>query len=118
VKGRYPRTVGEFAAHQRIVMVWCSECQRRRTVPADVLEAMFGAEFDLYLGFAALGAELRCEECGKKHRLIIYRDLTEYPSGPVSFEDALNRGLERRAYLNVRDVGKPQPVRKVRRRRR
>jgi hypothetical protein len=71
---------------------------------------MFGGDFDLYQGFAALGAELRCESCGKKHRLIIFRDTTEYPTGPVSFEDALNRELERRAYLAVRDVGKPQAV--------
>jgi hypothetical protein len=58
------------------------------------------------------------ESGGKKRRLIIFRDTTEYPTGPVSFEDALNRELERRAYLAVRDVGKPQAVRGARRRRR
>ncbi|MEQ1933987.1 MAG: hypothetical protein ABL962_08925 [Fimbriimonadaceae bacterium] len=118
MKGRYPRTISEFAVSQRVVLVWCSACQRRRLVPPDVLEAMFGGDFDLYQGFAALGAELRCEQCGKKHRLIIFRDTTEYTTGPVSFEDAINRDLERRAYIAVRDVGKPEAVRGARRRRR
>jgi hypothetical protein len=43
-----------------------------------VLEAMFGPDFDLYDGFGALTAELRCDRCGKKHRLIIFRDMTPF----------------------------------------
>ena len=109
--GRYPRTISEFAMSNRVVFVLCSPCGKRRRVALDVLEAMFGPDFDLYAGYAALGSELRCEHCGKKHRTILFQDQTQYPPGPVSFEDALNRALERRAYVALRDAGKPQPVR-------
>jgi hypothetical protein len=117
VQGRFPRTIREFEANRRMVFVQCSECQRRRFVPPDVLEAMFGPDFDLYAGFAALGSELRCDQCGKKHRTILFQDQTRYPIGPVSFEEALNRALERRAYWALRDVGKVEAVRGARRRR-
>ena len=63
---RYPRTVREFVQHMREVHVHCGECQHRRKVPPDVLEAAFGPDFDLYDGYAALVAELRCDRCGKK----------------------------------------------------
>jgi hypothetical protein len=119
MKGRYPRTVSEFAANRRTVLVLCSPCQRRRVVPPDVLEACFGPDFDLYDGYAALEAELRCEACGKKHRTILFRDDTDYPAfAEVSFEESVTRQLERRAYWNVRDRDKPQPVKGPRRRRR
>ena len=117
MKGRYPRTVSEFAGNLRSVWLHCSECQRKRLVPPDVLDAMFGPDFDLYAGFAALETELRCESCGKKHRTILFRDDTRYPLGDVSFEDALNRQLEMRAYWAVLDRGKPQPVKGAVRRR-
>ena len=115
VKGRYPRTVGEFAANQRQVWVGCGECNRRRLVPNDVLDALFGPDFDLYDGFAALEAELRCETCGKKHRLIIFHDATEYPPGAVSFDEHVTRELERRAYWQLRDRGKVEAVKGARR---
>ena len=50
------------------------------------------------------GSELRCEENGKKHRTILFQDQTRYPLGPVTFEDSLNRELERRAYVALRDA--------------
>jgi hypothetical protein len=101
--GRYPRSVSEFAANQRHVIVKCGECQRSRNEPADVLEAMFGPDFDLYDGYAALVAELRCDQCGKKHRLIVFRDTTPRDAfAPVGYEEALNRELERRAYVRAR----------------
>lgn len=102
MQGRYPRTVREFAENQRHVLVKCGECSRTRNEPSDVLEAMFGPDFDLYDGYAALESELRCDRCGKKHRLIVFRDSNHYPMGEVSFEDALNRELERRAYIRAR----------------
>jgi hypothetical protein len=118
MKGRYPRTVAEFGAHQRQVWVGCGPCNRRRLVGNDVLEAMFGPDFDLYAGFAALEAELRCEICGQKHRTIIFHDATERPRGEVSFEESVNHSLELRAYWQLRDRGKPEPVKGPRRRRR
>jgi RNase P subunit RPR2 len=117
MQGRYPRTVREFADNNRHVLIRCSECAWTRNEPADVLEAMFGPDFDLYDGFGALTAELRCDRCGKKHRLIIFRDTTPYPNfGPVSTEDALNRELERRAYVRARGE-ESTAVRGARRRR-
>jgi len=114
--GRYPRSVEEFAGNMREVVVVCSDCKRKRTVPPDVLSAMFGDSFDLYDGYAELEAQLRCDACGKKHRLIVFRDLTPRPSGPVGFEEALNRELERRAYIRARGE-ESQAVRGPRRRR-
>lgn len=103
MQGRSPRTVREFADHHRHVLVTCGECDRTRNEPADVLEAMFGPGFDLYDGYAALEAELRCDRCGKKHRLIVFRDTTPTPTfAEVSSEEALNRALERRAYIRAR----------------
>ena len=118
MKGRYPRTIEEFAANHRTVLVQCGPCGRKRPVPNDVLEACFGPDFDLYAGFAALEAELRCDACGKKHRTIIFRDETDYPIGDVSFEESVTRALERRAYWAVRDKGKPEAVKGAGRRRR
>jgi hypothetical protein len=58
----------------RDLQVWvgCEDCNRRRLVSADVLDALFGSEFDLVAGRAALEAELRCEICGEKHRAITF----------------------------------------------
>lgn len=103
MQGRYPRSVSEFAANQRHVLVYCGECSRKREAPPDVLEAMFGPEFDLYDGYAALSSELRCEQCGKKHRTIVFHDSTQRPAfAEVGFEEALTRELERRAYIRAR----------------
>lgn len=103
MQGRYPRTVREFADHQRHVLIRCGDCERTRNEPADVLEAMFGPDFDLYDGYAALESELRCDRCGKKHRLIVFRDTTPTPEfAKVGYEEALNRELERRAYIRAR----------------
>lgn len=101
--GRYPRTVSEFAANMREVEVVCHDCRRRRAVPPDVLEAAFGPDFDLYDGYAGLVSELRCDQCGKKHRTIVFRDPTpRQVFEDVSYEEALNRALERRAYIRAR----------------
>ena len=116
--GRYPRTVSEFASTGREVHVHCSECNRRRKVAPDVLEAAFGSGFDLYDGYAALEAELRCDACGKKRRLIVFRDMTPRDAfAEVSYEEALNRDLERRAYIRARGE-ESKAVRGPRRRRR
>lgn len=117
MQGRYPRTIAEFGGHQREVWVQCSPCGHKRRVPLDVLEAMFGPGFDLYAGYAALEAELRCEMCGKKHRTIMFRDMSPRPTGEVSFEDALNHQLEMRAYWQLRDRGRVEVVRGARGRR-
>jgi hypothetical protein len=115
--GRYPRTVAEFAANMREVIVLCEECNRRRSVPPDVLEAMLGPAFDLYDGYAGLVSEIRCDQCGKKHRTIVFRDNTPRPAfADASYEEALNRELERRAYIRARGE-ESQAVRGPKRRR-
>jgi hypothetical protein len=116
--GRYPRSVQEFARNMRDVLVVCSPCARNRVVPPDVLDAMFGSTFDLYDGYSALESELRCEECGKKHRTIVFRDRTARDLfAEVGFEEALTRELERRAYIRARGE-ESTAVRRAGRRRR
>ena len=115
--GRYPRTVEEFAGNDRHVLVQCGPCGTKREVMAETLRALFGAGFDLYDGYPRLVAELRCPGCGRTHRTIVFRDATEYPQfGEVGFEAALNRALERRAYIRARGE-ESQAVRGPRRRR-
>lgn len=118
MKGRYPRTIAEFIEHNRQVWVRCSPCGHTRKEPLDVLEAMWGTDFDLYAGYVTLEAELRCDLCGKKHRTIMFRDASERDVyAKVSFEEALNDSLEMRAYWQLRDRDKPHPVRGPQRRR-
>ena len=75
-----------------------------------------GGDFDLYAGFGAL-AELRCEACGKKNRTIIFRNAgPEAPFREIGFEEALNRDLERRAYIRARGL-ESMAVRGAKRRR-
>lgn len=115
--GRYPRTVREFADNMRDVIVVCGACEAKRVVAPDVLMAAFGGDFDLYDGLSGLEAELRCEMCGKKHRTVVFRDRTPRDAfAPVSYEEALNRELERRAYIRARGE-ESQAVRGPRRRR-
>ena len=115
--GRYPRTVDEFAHNDRHVLVQCGLCRTKREVAAETLAARFGAAFDLYDGYARLVAELGCPGCGRTHRTIVFRDATEYAQfGEVGFEEALNRELERRAYIRARGE-ESQAVRGPRRRR-
>jgi hypothetical protein len=105
MQGRYPRTIAEFAAHQRCVLVACSDCRRRRKAPNDVLEALFGPDFDLYAGYAALKSELRCDACGKKHREILFQDETPVMFGEVGFAEEMDERVERAAYLRLRRAG-------------
>ena len=103
MQGRYPRTVREFGDNQRHVIVNCGECQRQRNEPADVLEAMFGPDFDLYDGYAGRESELRCDRCGKTHQQNKNHDTTPNPTkDEKNNEKALNRELERRAYIRAR----------------
>lgn len=111
MKDRFPRTVREFAEHGRIVVVRCQTCHRARRVPSDVLEAAFGADFDLYDGYAALGVELRCDLCGEKHRAIDFVDESRNVFADVSFEESVTRSLEMRALWRARDGGESRATR-------
>lgn len=102
MQGRFPKTVREFGEHGRKVMVHCGQCHTARQVANDVLEATFGPDFDLYAGFAALGEELRCEQCGEKRRTIDFVDPNRPMTGDVSFEDSVTIQLEFRALVRAR----------------
>jgi hypothetical protein len=119
MQGRFPRTVSEFAEHGRAVIVRCESCPRTRRVPPDVLDALFGPDFDLYDGFAGLKSELRCDQCGEKHRSIDFVEVTERPSGPVSFDESVVHQLELRTLARARNGGKESTATRgwVRRRR-
>lgn len=105
MQGRYPRTIAEFAAQQRAVLVCCNECQRRRREPNDVLDAIFGPDFDLYAGYSILIATLRCDACGKKHREVLFQDERPGAVGEVGFAEELDERAERRMYVKVRRAG-------------
>ncbi len=75
MKGRYPRTVAEFAQHGMRVVVACDDCDSRRVVSPDVLSLTFGDEFDCYSSLVELRLQLRCEHCGKRNRRIELVDL-------------------------------------------
>ncbi|RYE08103.1 MAG: hypothetical protein EOP22_14965 [Hyphomicrobiales bacterium] len=105
MQGRYPRTIAEFAAQQRAVLVCCTDCQRRRHEPNDVLDAIFGADFDLYAGYSILVATLRCDACGKKHREVLFQDERPAAVGTVGFAEEMDARVERAAYLRMRRVG-------------
>lgn len=115
---RFPRTVTELAAGNRRVFVRCDECQRSRVVPSDLLAMEFGPDFDIYDGFQELRAQLRCEQCGKSHRVIDVVDSSRRAFEDVGFDEAVNRQLEFNALARARDGDRPEPVQAIRRRRR
>ena len=102
MQGRFPRTVREFAEQGRRVLVHCARCDASRQVPPDVLEATFGPDFDLYAGYAALGEELRCAQCGEKRRSIDFVNPQQPMTGDVSFDESVTRQLEFRALVRAR----------------
>lgn len=118
MQGRYPRTVSEFAAHGRFVVVRCRHCNRSRNVPPDVLDAAFGPDFDIYDGYAGLQQELRCDQCGERGTIDVYDSTRrETMHGDVPFEEYLSYELERRALVRARGE-ESTATREVRRRRR
>jgi hypothetical protein len=61
---RYPRTVGEFIQHSRMVIIECEACRRKAPIDLSVLELTFGADFDMYLSMRSLRDQLGCPACG------------------------------------------------------
>jgi hypothetical protein len=94
--------VREFAENGRVVVVRCSHCGRVRNVAPDVLDAVFGPDFDLYDGYAGLMAELRCDQCDGPGRVIDFIDTNPQATGPVSFEESVTLQLEFRALVRAR----------------
>jgi hypothetical protein len=118
MKDRYPRTVAEFAEYQRSVALHCERCYRSQVMATDVLDATFGPEFDLYLGYRELRAQLYCPHCGAPRPRVSFFDPDER-TGEVSFEDSVTRSLEFDAYVRASAEGSlPEPVGAPTRRRR
>jgi hypothetical protein len=117
MQGRYPRTVREFAENGRVVVVRCAHCGRVSRVPPDVLDAVFGPDFDLYDGYAGLVAELRCDQCAGPGRVIDFIDTNPLATGSVSFEDSVTSQLELRALVRAQGQESTATRERLRRRR-
>jgi hypothetical protein len=117
MQGRYPRTVREFAETGRVVIVHCSHCNHARRVPPDVLEAVFGPDFDRYAGYAGLVTELHCDQCAGPGRVIDFIDTNPQATGPVSFEDSVTSQLEFRALVRAQGQESTATRERLRRRR-
>lgn len=71
-----PRTVAEFAALGLKVCLSCRGCARVSTLPFDVLDATFGADFDLIVGQRQISSQLYCPACGASRPTVILETTT------------------------------------------
>lgn len=99
---RIPRTAREFAENGREVVVKCDACNRNRRVDPELLVLEFGEDFDCYSGLAELQAQLRCDACGERYRLVYFRNSRRRHFEPVSMDDATMYSLELSAYVRAR----------------
>ena len=76
----------------------------------------FGDDFDLFDGMAELRSQLRCDQCGERHRTI---DFVTPPHGEreVSFDKSVARTLEFNALVRARDGERATGTRAPRRKR-
>ena len=101
MKDRYPRTIAEFAEHNRRVALHCEACHRSQQMALDVLEATFGPDFDLYDGYKELRAQLYCPYCGAPRPRVDFFN-PEDRHGEVSFEESVTYSLEFNAFVRAR----------------
>ena len=103
MKGRFPRTAGEFLAADRHLVLRCA-CGHLTTLDQQRLIVMFGAEFDLYDGFAELQERLVCAACGAPTPDLEFRDFNRDSFGSLSFEESTVDSLELWAFARARDA--------------
>lgn len=111
MRGRFPRTVAEFAEHGRRVVSHCENCRAASAIPKHVLTATFGADFDLYDGLSEVRARMTCVSCGAARPRISFYNPAD-GAGPVSFEDSVTHALELSAFARASAEGPlREPVR-------
>jgi hypothetical protein len=102
MKDLFPRTTCEFLEHGREVIVRCDDCNRNHRVDPEMLVLQFGEEFDCYASLAELQAQLRCDACGERYRLIYFHNARQTHFELVSLEEATISALELSAYVRAR----------------
>ena len=107
MKARYPRTAGEFAEHDRHVVLRCEACGHHKAMDQQLVIFTFGEDFDLYDGYAEMQSRLSCEACGASRPAIHFYNASLKAFEPVSFEEALTSYLELRAFAQARDWNEP-----------
>jgi hypothetical protein len=101
---RYPRTVGEFIEHSRMVIIECEACRRKAPIDLSVLELTFGADFDMYSSMRSMRDQLGCPACGHPRPVISFYNPNAPHFAEVSFEDSVTSQLEFSAYNRARQV--------------
>lgn len=104
MRDRYPRTVGEFIEHGRMVIQECEACRRKAPIDLSVLELTFGAGFDMYASMRSMRDQLGCPACGHARPMIEFYNPHAPRFQDVSFDDSVTNGLEFSAYNRARQA--------------
>jgi len=102
MRGRFPRTTGEFLEHGRVVVLRC-ECGATTWIKPDNLIQRLGREFDLYAGYVELQATFPCD-CGKLQMITFYNPFGRGAFERVPFDEATAGALELSAFALARDA--------------
>ncbi len=102
MKDRYPRTVAEYVATSRLVIIECEDCRRKAPLDLSMLELTFGADFDMYASMREMRNRLACPGCGSPRPIISFYNPSERAGTEVSFDDSVTRSLEFGAYNRAR----------------
>lgn len=102
MKDRYPRTVAEYIATDRLVIIECEDCRRKAPLDLSMLELTFGADFDMYASMREMRNRLACAGCGEPRPIISFYDPHERAGDLVNFEDSVSHSLEFSAYNRAR----------------
>lgn len=100
--GRFPRTVGEFIEHRRMVIQECERCRRKAPMDLSMLELTFGGDFDMYASLREMRDRLACPACGQPRPIIEFYDPNKAHFEAASFDDSVTAQLEFNAYSRAR----------------
>jgi len=102
MRDRYPRTIAEFVAASRMVILECEDCRHKAPADLSLLELTFGADFDMYASMREMRDRLACTACGKERPIVEFYDPTRNHFRAVSFEVSVSSALEFNAYARAR----------------
>lgn len=102
MKDRYPRTIGEYIATERLVVIECEGCGRKAPLDLSMLEMTFGSDFDMYASMREMRNRLACPGCGEPRPIISFFDPHHTRGELSSFEDSVTHSLEFNAYNRAR----------------